>query len=106
MKGLRISALAGVVIGCAGAASGPPPVTPAMVSRAKGSWPEASQDGLEKGRSTFVDKCRQCHALPKPTAKSAAEWPAQVEKMGKLASLTDEQKDLVLHYLLAAREEK
>jgi len=105
MKKLWIAVLFGAAIGCGGGASGPPPVTAAMVSRSKQSWPEASQDKLEKGRSTFAAKCHQCHALPKPTAKTAAEWPAQVEKMGKLAELTDEQKQLVLHYLLAAREE-
>jgi cytochrome c5 len=106
MKRLVVAVLAGVVFGCGGGASGPPAVTPAMVSRSKQSWPEASQDALDKGRSTFMSKCKQCHALPKPTAKTAEEWPAQVEKMGKLAKLNQEQKDQVLHYLLAARDEK
>jgi cytochrome c5 len=106
MKSLSMILMAGVLFGCAAGASGPPPVTSGMVSRAQKSWPEASKDKLDEGRSTFTSKCHQCHALPKPTAKSAADWPAQVEKMGKLAELTDEQKQLVLHYLLAAREEK
>src|SRR5262245_59342485 len=106
MKRSWMAVTAGMVLSCAGGAAGPPPVTPDMVSRAKAGWPEASTDALEKGRETFMANCRQCHALPKPTARSAEAWPAQVEKMGKLAGLSAEKKDLVLHYLLAAREEK
>ena len=93
------------VLGCGAGGSGPPPVSGGMVARAQQQWPESSKDSLEQGRSIFTTKCKQCHSLPKPTAKTAEEWPSWIDKMGKLAELDEPRKQLVLRYLLSARDE-
>ena len=87
------------VTACAGGT-----VTPTLVSAAQKRWPEASQESLERGRSLYVSKCQDCHALPAPKGHSAEEWPKYMEKMGKLASLDTAGTELVLRYVIAARD--
>jgi hypothetical protein len=87
--------------GC-GTGVGVVPVTPALVARAKVTWPAATEQGLEHGRTTMIDHCGACHSLPDPALKSAAEWPMTLDDMAKRAGLTPAERDDVQHYLLAA----
>ena len=90
-----------VVVGCGSASAN---VTPAMVTAAQKRSPDATADSLEHGRSVFGKRCHACHALPKPKAKSSEEWPKVLDRMAKLAKLSDAEKKDVLDYVLAARD--
>ena len=55
-----------------------------------------------KGALLFAANCARCHALPNPTAHTAAEWPAVVAKMqtfmkamGKPEITTEENREIV-----------
>ena len=87
--------------GCA--PPGPPPVTAAMVASAKPAWPEASSEALERGRSTLVTRCRECHPSPGVEEKSAADWPGILGTMAQRAKLNPSEHQELLHYLLAAK---
>ena len=64
------------------------------------------------GEALFKDRCQQCHPLPNPAMRSAAEWPSLVEKMSKFMhiahkrELTEEQKREIITYLQARAEGK
>lgn len=87
------------LVGCGGGA-----VTPAMLSAAQKRWPDATQQSLEAGRGLFTEKCHECHAQPNPKDHTAQEWPKLLDKMAKLAKLSDDGKESVLRYVLAARD--
>jgi hypothetical protein len=88
-------------IGCGGGA-GLVPVTPAFVAHAQTSWPGATEQGLEHGRTTLVEHCGACHSIPDPATKSVAEWPGTLDDMAKRAGLSQAERDDVQHYLVAA----
>lgn len=92
------------LLAACGGASGPAPVTPDLVRRAQANSPSATEASLTSGREAFVSRCKSCHELPKPSAHAAAEWPALMQRMGKLASLDAAAQQQVLDYVLAARE--
>ena len=62
---------------------------------------------VQGGEALFKDRCQQCHTLPNPEMRSAAEWPALVEKMSRFMhiahkrELTEEQKQEIIDYLQA-----
>ncbi len=66
----------------------------------------------QDGESPFKDRCQQCHPLPNPAMRSAAEWPALVEKMSKFMhiahkrQLTEQQKQEIVVYLQTHTEGK
>lgn len=99
MKWPWLSLLLAVCTACASGA-----VTPGMVDAAKKRWPDASAESLEKGRATFQEKCKECHALPDPAAKTPEQWSKILIKMGKLAGLDDAGRESVERYVIAARE--
>ncbi len=86
---------------CTTGTSNPPTVSPAVV--ASGVQSHASEQELTFGRSLFVQRCIQCHALPEIRAHSADEWPKLISEMADRAHLKAEEKQAVLVYLLAAR---
>jgi cytochrome c5 len=79
-------------------------VTGAMVQAAQKRSPAATRESLERGRTSFRKKCVQCHRLPSPAAKSADEWPRILNKMARLAHLSDDEKRDVTDYILAAHD--
>lgn len=93
-------ALAVLTLACAGAL---PPVTPALVERAVGRWPDSSEASLKRGRRLFVDRCSGCHSLVLPREHSGEEWPDYLDAMSERARLTPQERELVLRYLLGQR---
>jgi hypothetical protein len=59
---------------------------------------------FEGGRSLFITKCSGCHTLRLPQAYSAERWPGILDKMQKLAKITDEEREEILRYILAVKE--
>ncbi|MEY2518376.1 MAG: hypothetical protein QOF24_135 [Verrucomicrobiota bacterium] len=58
---------------------------------------------LATGRSLFLNRCIQCHALPEVRKYGAPQLTAIVGKMSGRANLSLEQHDAVLKYLLTIR---
>lgn len=58
---------------------------------------------LTAGRSLFLNRCIQCHALPEVRKYSAPQLTGIVAKMSGRANLSAEQHDAVLKYLLTIR---
>ena len=45
------------------------------------SAPSDQSDGNDSGARLFQRTCSQCHALPSPSAHTAKQWPAVVDRM-------------------------
>ena len=80
-----------------------PPVTPAFVQA--GARQHADARILTQGRTVLLNRCIQCHELPNVARYDAARLKAIVAIMSPRASLTPEQHDAVLKYLLTARSQ-
>ncbi len=59
---------------------------------------------LSAGRGLFSSGCGSCHNHPDVAAHGSAEWARIVERMGRKADLSPAESDLVLAFILAARE--
>ena len=86
---------------CAPGTGGPPALSPAVV--AAGAQAHANAGELSLGRSLFVRRCLQCHALPAVTERSADEWRKAVRQMAPRSGLKASEEAAVLAYLMAAR---
>lgn len=80
-------------------------ITPQMVAQAQKHDPQATEASMQRGKVVLETKCNSCHKTPGPTDEPQAEWPEYVEKMGKLAKLTDDQQQDLLHYVMGAAAE-
>lgn len=89
---LAVAALA--LAGCAGVSSDAPPVTPAL---------RGNPSQLTAGRNVFVNRCIECHSLPRIREHDAADWPHIVDKMSARADLTPAEHQALITYILAAR---
>jgi mono/diheme cytochrome c family protein len=100
----RFGALGAVLLlaGCqSNLSSTAPAVTPSFV---RSAMPEkADVPTLNKGRTVFLNRCIQCHALPDAKRFDAPRLTAIVAKMSGRANLSPEQHDAVLKYLLTVR---
>jgi hypothetical protein len=61
---------------------------------------------LSAGRDLFLAKCDACHAYPDLAAIADERWPDIVEKMGRKSHLAVEERDSVLHFILASRTDQ
>lgn len=110
--GDRRLALVAVVVGVLGAgcfpkvASAPPALSANSVARASARWPGVTAEALSMGRDRFVAKCNGCHGYPDLPAVADESWPGIVERMARKANLSAEERDAVLHYVLASRQEQ
>ena len=86
-------------------AAAPPPISAGGVSAASARWPGTTTESLAAGRDLFLAKCNNCHDYPDLASVSEDKWPGTIEKMGKKADLGNEQREQVLHFVLAARSE-
>ena len=78
----------------------------ADVSVAQSHWPGTTFAKLTKGYDIYTDKCSDCHRLRNPKKYSVADWNNKyMPTMGRKAKLTPDEYYLVLHYILAKREE-
>lgn len=65
-----------------------------------------SLDQLRGGYGVYMTQCYQCHAQPDPTTFSEQQWKDIVPVMGNHAGLPDKDRDMVLKYLLARRQQQ
>ena len=87
------------------AAPAPGALSANRVTWASTRWPGVTASALSAGRDLFLAKCDGCHAYPDLTAISEERWPGILEKMGKKSELSAEERDAVLHYVLASRSQ-
>lgn len=81
-----------------------PPVTPAMTS-ASLRRQHADTAELERGRTLFVHRCIECHTLPPIWKYSRDDWPQIVNDMSHRANLKSEDREAVIVYILAVRNQ-
>ena len=78
-----------------------PPVTAAFV---RAGIPQgADAPTLATGRSLFLSRCIQCHALPEVSRFNSRRLTAIVAKMSGRANMNAEQQEALLKYLLTVR---
>ena len=110
--GGRLAWIALVAIGALGAgcypkgAAAPGALSPGGVAWAAKRWPGVDAAALTAGHDRFIAKCNGCHDYPDLVAVSEEHWPGIVESMAKKAHLGPDERDGVLHYVLAARSEQ
>jgi mono/diheme cytochrome c family protein len=80
-----------------------PPVSPAFIRA--GVRENADERTLAQGRTLFLNRCIQCHALPEVARFDASRLPAIVAKMSGRANLSPKQHEAVLKYLLTVRSQ-
>jgi mono/diheme cytochrome c family protein len=87
--------------GCQSNLSLAPSVSPAFIRA--GARENADERTLAQGRTLFLNRCIQCHALPEVARFDASELTTIVAKMSGRANLSPKQHEAVLKYLLTAR---
>jgi len=60
---------------------------------------------LERGRTLFVHRCIECHTLPTIWKYSREDWPKIVNDMSHRAGLRSADREAVIDYILAVREQ-
>jgi hypothetical protein len=91
------------LVGCQSTSYTPPPVTPAMANVS--SQQHVDLATLRDGRSLFVSRCIECHALPSISRHGAAEWPRLIDEMAGRANLKRSERDALLAYIVAVRSQ-
>ncbi len=62
----------------------------------------AKYEDLVKGRSLYVNSCGSCHTLHLPEQYTEKVWIENLDEMQERAKITDQEKTLILTYLLSA----
>jgi hypothetical protein len=105
--GVALFAVGSVEMGCYPKAGGAPEaLSPGGVAAASTRWPGVTADSLARGRELFLAHCNACHSYPDLVVISDDRWPGLIDWMGKKAHLSDEERDAVLHFVLASRSEQ
>lgn len=99
---LSLLTLAGCFFPKSGTAPGP--LSSSALEGAQARWPEASGESLEKGRQLYLASCSGCHSYPDMGHYTEEQWPAIVSRMGNKSDLSQEDSELVLRFVLAARQ--
>ena len=60
----------------------------------------ANIDELVKGRASYINKCSSCHSLYLPEKFTKEEWTKNVDKMAPKAKITNQEKKLILAYVI------
>ena len=58
------------------------------------------QESLQAGRKLYVSRCSNCHNLHLPKEFTSEIWRKQVDLMQVRAGISDDEKNLILNYLL------
>ena len=96
--GAALAVCALLLGGCETTLSSAPPITASFIRA--GRRQDADARILVQGRSLFLNRCIQCHALPEVSRFDPPRLTAIVAKMSGRANLNPEQHDAVLKYLL------
>lgn len=59
-----------------------------------------SLDSLIAGRKTYIESCSSCHSLYLPEQYTKREWIIIMDSMQTKSNLTEEQKKIILKYLV------
>jgi hypothetical protein len=103
MRRLLVVLAAVSVSGCFPRSAKPPDaLSDGEVEAVKAKFPDATAESLEKGRHEFIDHCDHCHGFPDLAYKSAEQWPATSERMGKKAEMDAGELDLLQKWIAAA----
>jgi hypothetical protein len=86
---------------CAGSIPNP---TEADAKWASHVWTGTTVHNLMTGRKLYVEKCGGCHSLSAPAQYSVLEWGHIMEKMKIRAAVSEEEKNLMMRYLVTIRE--
>jgi hypothetical protein len=87
--------------GCESTSLNAPPITAPLIRA--GTREQADVRMLTEGRSVFLNRCIQCHALPETAKYSPDRLQEIFAIMSSRANLSARQHEAVLKYLLAAR---
>ena len=60
---------------------------------------------LSEGRTLFVHRCIECHALPSVWHYRTDEWLGIVSSMSHRASLKPAEREAIVAYILAVRSQ-
>jgi mono/diheme cytochrome c family protein len=101
--GAGLALLAFLLGGCETTVSSAPPITASFIRA--GTRQDADTRTLAQGRSLFLNRCIQCHALPEVSRFDPPRLTAIVAKMSGRANMNPEQHDAVLKYLLTVRSQ-
>ena len=82
---------------CSGSIPNPTEADAALASQ---RWSGTTVHNLMAGRKLYIERCGACHSLSTPKQYSAAEWEQIVEKMKARALLNEEEKTLVIRFLI------
>jgi mono/diheme cytochrome c family protein len=95
----------GALVGGCYPPTAPPPnsVSAESVTWASAQWPGTTDTQLSRGRELFLAHCNACHGFPDLAKIDDARWPSILDKMAKKADLNPDQRESVLHFVLAAR---
>jgi mono/diheme cytochrome c family protein len=89
--------------GCQSNLSLAPPLSPSFIRA--GGRENADERTLAQGRTLFLNRCIQCHALPEVARFDAPHLTAIVAKMSGRANLSAKQHEAVVKYLLTVRSQ-
>jgi hypothetical protein len=98
LRTLSLLSILASLSGCETISSNPPVVTSAM------ALGDVRVEVLTEGRALFVSRCIDCHSLPLVVKYSSEQWPGLVSKMAGRAHLQPAQREAIVAYILAARE--
>jgi len=87
--------------GCETTLSSAPPVTASFIRAGLREGTDART--LAQGRSLFLNRCIQCHALPEVARFDSPRLTAIVGTMSGRANMNAEQHEALLKYLLTVR---
>ena len=101
--GGSVAAILGAVLVGSCQSGTAPPITESFLRA--GVRHNANSRTLTQGRAVYVNRCVQCHALPNVAKYDPPRLKAILRIMAGRASLSPEQHDAVLKYLLTARSQ-
>ena len=84
--------------GCESTLSSAPPVTASLIRA--GVREKADGPTLAAGRTLFLNRCIQCHALPDVTGLTISRLNVVIPIMSQRANMTAEQYNTLRKYLL------
>lgn len=96
--------LAIVAVGCA--ARTLPVATDADAARMAARLPGTTAVDLNNGRELLLSSCGNCHQVPVPSERKAAEWPSYVQTMQERAGVTPLEAQNIERYLAAFAKDR
>ncbi len=105
MKSIAIVLSLAIAIASLASCAGSIPIpTEADAEWASHTWTGTSVHNLKNGRKLYIEKCGGCHSLSVPARYSVLEWEHIMEKMKIKAAVSEEEKNLMMRYLVTMRE--